>query len=254
MLTQLPVDIQEKIYNNLHVNDRVKFLMSMPKGHKLCVKPSYDEKKLSILAKAIDQKKLIKLSKPITNFLAQYDPKDATLMKMAEVLPEIKSIPFNRAKKSIATKIKDGSFSYEDIRYLPDDFSDIKVEVFQVQSAIAQCKISTFTTLINIERVNVWVKTSLQFKVGLFNYGNRELLEYMQNEYNDRHDWDLNGHFASLIVSSPILFSSSVAWNLLLEFITFSLEQLNSVWLSLIENMYIESSIVVDSKMQENKS
>jgi hypothetical protein len=76
----------------------------------------------------------------------------------------------------------------------------------------------------------------------------------MQNEYNDRHDWDLNGHFASLIVSSPILFSSSVAWNLLLEFITFSLEQLNSVWLSLIENMYIESSIVVDSKIQENKS
>ena len=253
MLTQLPVDIQEKIYNKLHVNDRVKFLMSMPKGHQLCVKPSYDEKKLSILAKAIEQKRLIILSKPIKNFLAQYDPKDATLMKMAEVLPEIKSIPFNITKKSVATKIKDGSFSYEDIRYLPDDFYDLAVDAYPIQSAIAQCKISTFTTLINIERVNVWVKTSLQFKLGLFNYGNRELLEYMQKEYHDRHDWDLSGYFASLLVSSPTLFSSSVSWNLLLEFIPFSLEQLNSVWLSLIENMYIEASIVVDTKIQENK-
>lgn len=82
MITQLPVEIQEIIYNKLHVKDRVMLLASKKFDFK--PKPKANEKKLGVLSKAIAKRKVTKLSEPITRFIGSCSSSDPTIQEMSK--------------------------------------------------------------------------------------------------------------------------------------------------------------------------
>jgi hypothetical protein len=250
MITQLPTEVQELIYNKLHVNDRVKLLMSIPRNHKIRIKLQSTERKLSILAKAINKRKLSKLSIPIVSFLAKCDPMDATLIEMSQFIPEVATIShYNSSHKSPAEKIKEGSITKEEIECLPV-FSIISSEPADIYNAIYNCNVDTFKRLIETEHIYIWATTSFSFMFNLFNYANTELVTYLHNEGANTFEWDWRA-VAEYIKSSPSILHCKDSLKLVLQFLPYSVDDLNEIWLNMMENMDIDAAVEIENKIQE---
>lgn len=92
MFLKLPLDIQDKIYKSLSVQDRVKLNMALPKESKTRYKSLNKEKQLGLITKVIKKRKIEKVSYKMKCFLAEVESEDPTLKDISEILPIVKEI------------------------------------------------------------------------------------------------------------------------------------------------------------------
>lgn len=92
MFLKLPLDIQDKIYKSLSVQDRVKLNMALPKENKSRYKCIKEEKKLGLISKVLKKRKVKKISNIIRIFLSDIDETDPTLTELSEEYPIINNL------------------------------------------------------------------------------------------------------------------------------------------------------------------
>ena len=105
MLVDLPHDVHESIFNNMHVKDRSKFLMSLPKHIRSL--PAFAashvkqrEKKLGGLCGAIKKKYVTRITDKIVQFLATCQADDPTVLEIVSSFPGLKVQLDNRTRQA----------------------------------------------------------------------------------------------------------------------------------------------------------
>ncbi len=101
-LADLPSELQDNVCDALHVADRARLAMALPKACAAllkCTKNKRYERALGVLASAIRKKRVTKLSFMTRRHINRYvDPKDPTLAEMALHVPEVACMAEPRIK------------------------------------------------------------------------------------------------------------------------------------------------------------
>lgn len=90
-----PKNVQEKIYESLHVNDRVRLNIVLPRNNKMNITTntnSSKDRKLGVLVKCLKNKKINQLSQPMMWFLKTVNENDPTTKDIIELFPDTKNI------------------------------------------------------------------------------------------------------------------------------------------------------------------
>lgn len=239
MIQNLPTEIQEIIYKKLHVRDRIRLLSVIPNDTRNKMKTfcKYKEKRLGVLSKAIEKKKVKKISFQIMEFIKSCEANDPTLKAISEVFPEIGTI--EQTKKSIFQKIQDGTLSDEDY-----------VDPKEYEYIIYKCPPSIWTILWNKENVKEWMTryNGRSFLFNLFNYGNKALIEFLKNDDNYPWPWTETRDY---ILKNPNIMLRKNVREILLEYFTFSKAELTSIWEYAISEMDIDSSLDIDNEIMK---
>lgn len=107
MFTELPLDIQERVFHALKVSDRARLCMSIPKSCAARLQRTgkqVAEKRLGVLAKAIRKKKLTTLTRTIRAFLKDnVNQDDPTVAEMARDIPEVVRVVVGGVKAKLET-------------------------------------------------------------------------------------------------------------------------------------------------------
>jgi hypothetical protein len=120
MLLELPFDVQQAVLKHLHVKDRAKLTMALPKDLRTRIggcKNSATERRLGLLSKAVAKKHVRKLTPAIERFLKLHcEGSDPTIKEMARAIPEVEQVMANTLLGDpLAQKIHDGTVTEADI-------------------------------------------------------------------------------------------------------------------------------------------
>jgi hypothetical protein len=251
MITTLPVEIQQTIYDKLNVKDRTILEIALGKNKAIQTKPKYKEKKLCIIAKAIEKKKITKISRPIKDFLKTCDPSDPTIIEITNVFPEV---PMSPSFETLNHKIIHGQVKLEDLKDIPDinkntyNYGD---DVWVFKSSIFMAHIDSFMVLMQHPAILIWLSlnSTIVFS-NLFNYVNERVLEYIFAEGSEILGWDLEYLSTCIKLNKPMFYTRSVR-RLIMRFISLSHEDYQTLWVDLLERMDIEGIEDVEEKMKE---
>lgn len=249
----LPSEIQELVYRKLHVTDRVKLSMALPRNTKVQVKPRVAEKKLGVLAKAVKRRRIASLSDAMKCFITTCDPTDPTITEMTEVFPETRLLAEQQSTvfQTVAEKIKSG-----DIASLAGLTDEKLLEDVKIQVEIYKSNPITFQELMNIRIFKEWiVEWQYQVYSNLYNYANSDLLDFIHDYSCNLYDWDVAALKASVrrtyynpAVKASSMFSRTPCRDLLLKHIPYTAEELESLWLACMERMDIDAAQDIDAQ------
>ena len=256
MITTLPIEIQQDIYNKLNVKERIHFEIALGKNKPIQTKQKDKEKKLGILAKAIEKNKITKISRPIKEFLKTCDPSDPTIQEITHVFPEVPTFykELSLSFETINQKIINGRITLQELNDIPDinkNTYNIGDDIWMFKSSIFMSHIDSFMILIQHPAILIWFKlnSTIVFS-NLFNYRNERVLEYIFSDGAELLGWDLE-YLSDFIKSNNILFYTRSIRLLILRFIQLSNEEYQALWIDLLEKMDIEGIEDVETKMKE---
>lgn len=253
MITDLPAELQECIYNKLCVKDRVMFKMAMPKSSRIMFKSPSKEKRLGVLVKSIQKKKLASLTKPIKQFLKTCDRHDPTIEAIADVLPEartIHAVKDMRPNDDIVGLISEGIVTAKDLERQEEDLRClIQNSDWELKKALLVCKPSTFDVLVSTPGplrehiISTWDIFSL------LNYENGELIEHIKangqalgmnvQAFIDRF-FVHNIHHDYFVLCTRLV-------KMALKHLPLSEEHLDMIWLKNLEAMNMEIIDAIDT-------
>ena len=258
MMIDLPVELQQLIYNKLPVWDRVRMKMVLPKPQskeqskqQLQWKNPDTERKLGILAGAIQKKRIVKLSDPMKKFIvASVDKEDPTLTEMAQHIPEVAHLLHRpQAARTIEDFIKDN-----DIEALKDvPASAFKEVMYHNPMIMYTVPPATFQGLMTLQGFREWFSTEFPriFYFNIYNYGNTALIDYLHQEGQSSHGLDM--HAARQYLRGYILQYSSCLMTrrdirrVLLKELDFDRKDLEHLWEVRMNEMDIDGAQDVDA-------
>lgn len=187
MIQNLPPDIQQLIYNNTHVDDRLNYWLALPKSSRdhMQKKCSTKEKTLSILHKSVKKNRVSALSEKMKDFLRTCDPLDPTIQSTrlfkefasAEIKPVctphlIVSSPI------LLEKIKNGTLTREEAVAIIDDDFDM---FWTLQRTIYIAHENSFQMLFehNSEYKRTILQNQFTIIFNMVNYNNDTLLRHL---------------------------------------------------------------------------
>ncbi len=99
----LPKNVQEKVFEGLHVNDRVRFNIALPRHQKFKETThtnNIKDKKLGVLVKSLKTRKVTTLSPAIMCFLSTVSKDDPTIKDICDMFPETNHVFDSKSKYS----------------------------------------------------------------------------------------------------------------------------------------------------------
>jgi len=246
MLTELPVEIQERVYNGLHVRDRIKLLMALPKAcvRRIRVRPHHNEKKLGVLAKAVEKRRVERLSSTMVAFLKEECVEgDPTIGEIGKVFPELLD---DDGTDDIAGRIRNGTLTAKDLEGLVDKMYR---GLGAVRAAVYQCTPAVFDVLYGSEEVRAWMQMfgGQCFIFNLFNYMNPTLIEYLRSaEMVDGFVWPWDLAYKN-IMECRHTWVVPATRKLILEQVPWTTEQLDEIWKNMMEDMNIDAATEVEA-------
>lgn len=212
MIADLPHEVQDLIFRKLHVKDRAKLLMALPKSaipFRKTDQHKCKEKHLGILSNAIRKRHLAtdKMAQRVKDFLVN------TCESEDPTLEEVKS-QLQFAKVDISSDYDLREMLYKST---PKEFTD--------------------TISKNPEYEKYIFENELNFIIGVLIYGNEPLFMYLL----DRKGCTLTKSYIASAVTDIYHTTSRAAVNILLKHIPFSKEQLESLAKKAIEKLEFET-------------
>lgn len=242
----LPVELQECIYMRLHVRDRVMFRIAMPKDTKIRYNPPFEERKLGILAKSIQKRKIPELSTSMKSYLRTVNPCDPTLDEIAEVFP---NVVVNVTAKSFEDLIHDGTVTEEDVRALLPENLAVRLQTdWVLKESVYKCKPHVFEILIIHPDIRHFVD-NYDFLFCILNYANEELIIHLK-QHSGRLGFDVPSFERSLIAyiisyRYNTIFTSQFAI-LAIRHLPFTRQELERMWIRCLENMNMDAVEMID--------
>ena len=255
MITSIPIELQEQIYHLLHVNDRAKLLMALPKDTVQKVKSKnakYIEKKLGIITRALKTKKLDKLTPTLHDFFCRCNQNDITFNDIIQDYPELKLKTTNTTKttKTLAEKIIDGTVVIEDFTHIDENSYPSN---WDLKSAIYKCSPRVFDIALAHEPTRKYFddnKKSLFFNI-LVNCSNEPLINHVIANWSQ--------DFASYIQTEVfddlyrLTEGNTNQLALVLKHTNFSRGQLDSLWLMYLGKANVDCVCLIENYIKENQ-
>jgi len=249
--TQLLPELQDIIYNKLHVRDRINLISALPKKHVIKVKYPYDEKKLGVLAKAIHLGKVEKLSEPMKFFLRNCSSSDPTIHEICQAFPELKTYystitPY----RSIHEKVMDGDVTMDDLQCAPDLNTHDEVSN-RFAKTIYKSPLVSFRIIMNYTPIMTWMKeNSFDVYFNLYNFNNVNVLRYIHDEGHYLLEWNIEA-LKEQIKGMSALFYITSSRKLLFEFLSITRDEYKKLWKVLLDNLLVDGVLEVEQKMKE---
>jgi hypothetical protein len=237
---QLPNDLQDSIYQCLTVDDRVRLRCALPPdARKRVPKPQRNEKRLGVLLKAIRKRRIVRLSRPATEFLRiQCARDDPTVAEIERTFPEITASLDRGSKTTLHDKLKDGSLLPADLASIEDD-GDINVGL---------CHPASFDVLIGDER---FARLASANKVSsIIIYGNTKLLEHLATALPGMYTAGMAHAHAYTVTYGTMWGQDSAA--ILLRHVAYSREELDGLWTKAMDDMEVEVAETIDAWIRQN--
>lgn len=95
MLLQLPLDVQERVYRMLPVDDRARLVAALPKGEPLRARAlptgasRRAERTLGVIHRAVRKRRVMRMSTRMKDFLASVPLDDPTMFDIAASFPDV---------------------------------------------------------------------------------------------------------------------------------------------------------------------
>lgn len=247
MFTELPRGVQEKIFDSLHVKDRAKLNMALPKPLKFTktIKTSKDvDKKLGVIANAFKKNRIKRVNGQLKSFLLKINEDDPTIQDIVQQFPELKPLYKTKTSSSIIEQIRENNI--QDL----DDITNEELNDEIYTTIVKHANVATFQALHDHKKTKAFIQLKCidtpHFCLDLIFYSNTNLLEYMLSHepYNMNKDKVLK-----YIVSMDLLKLLLMSFNreVFLKYFDVSKDLLENVYVNFIEEMNIEAAIAIDN-------
>lgn len=240
MFLNLPVEVQQTVFDSLDVKDRTKLNMALPKEGKMKHVSSEKEKKLGILYRAITKKTLTHLTPTIKGFLRTCDVNDVTLKAIAAEFPEERIIQGNDG--TLLKKIRDGTATSDDFEFAHEYRS------FDLLNALCESTPTMFDiAMSNTRSHKVIMDGKLSVVFNMFNWGNEELIAHiLSKNYLPKSAWD---YFDDVDVA--FLLDRKIVRDLILKYRTFTQERLRGLYEGVLGAMDVEAALDIEKVMMQ---
>lgn len=248
MLTEIPLEINELISKRLHVCDRAKMFMALPKNIAASIPkpPASKEKQLASIYNAVIRKrKITKLSHPMKKFLESYDPSDPTVVSIYKEL----GVSSKMTLMDVAEHIENDTLNADHLKnftFKPEEFHHTHGRFL---TSIYKTTPDTFQMLMTmLPEFKTFMQDvmprSLMFNV--FNYGNEALFLHLRDSVEYQFDMpDLLQYVAAQSLSIQTMWScGSDTRSMFLKYLRpyYNKEALEEKWLMLMESMDIDAA------------
>lgn len=267
-MQNMPPEIHQLIYERLNVIDRVNFYIALPKHKRIHLRRecTYKEKQLHVVTKAIQKKRVSKLTRPMKEFLSTCRDTDPTVDIVKEAFPgEVKFhtplntydyTPLITPLEAFIYRIENGVVTKEDL----DEFLTLENISYSdnLKSALSQVKPSMFDFIhgnSSAFREHVAKNNGLNYICNAIWRGPNggTLLEHiLQDKQKAAFEYDI--HFDLILPAlkalSPTDLSIRYIYMNLIKIIPFSKEELELLWVFCVENMLIEAACAFEKAIK----
>ena len=258
MLTQLPTELQQAIYDKLPAHDRVRLYMALPKASRTALQRNVTkDKRLHAIANGIHKKRIARLSPKMKEFLLTCQPDDPTISPVIAAFPNEVSWPTTDGPtketegQMIVRKIKDGTITVVDLQQVTPEI----IECFELPRLIARVPPSTLDIVLRHcpALKDIVIKdNAVIFAMSLVWEGANGLENLKWLEANAL-DLGLNIQETKRILKSDTMyatFSWSFRYETILTFLEYTREELEGLWTRCIEHMHVEAAWHIDQKLK----
>ena len=243
---QLPIELQQIIFDNLEARDRAKLYSALPKQSRNALKKhsSYHERTLSCIARAIKKNRLDTVSENIHMFLKSCYKQDPTCEPIIAKFPNIvmKCKVDNIVPKTLGEKLGDGTITIDEAKSLIGEYFrklDNKTKIF---------------SNLHIDSFEILWENSIEFKKYCLNpndcylvylaiYGNIKVIKKVldhREKYGITPD-RLTQFKGYAIIHSSIWLNTSIM-DLLLSIFSYSKAELLVIYNTLMKYLYIDGA------------
>ena len=265
MLTDLPLNVQQMIYNKLPAADRARFCIAVPREVRNQLKRKYtsDERKLNGLSRAIEKRKVRRLSLKMRDFLRTCNADDPTCEPIVAAFPDVKEImipvtdPFAKkpnVTKSVLSKMLDGSIVAADLKDFTTEFIQETSE-FELSEVLSKLSVSVFefmwenSLVFHEYMVFKFTNNNWSFILNCIIWSNVVLAEHILAN-SEKYRVNREGLNVNICEWTT---RDTIAWNYQPEFLLrhfpYSREALESIWERLMDDMSVDSASVVDKRL-----
>lgn len=277
MLCDLPIGVQQLIYDQLHVCDRVRMFMAVPRHVRKALKCESiaKEKKLFVVSRAIAQKRVTKLSYAMKEFLMTCRDTDPTLDPIKIMFPGQVHFKVTTSTLSqlspldeLKNKIKNGTVTISNLKHLTFDvvrnMHTYNTKFTQLFQALTSCSVSVFEFIyFNNEPFREYVQGSGSGSGSEYEYvrnllwkgeAGANLLQHLLDNAIE-YKIDTATMMTKLVeYSIPQHGIITCMWNCcyknILRFCPLSFDDLETIWLYCIEHMWIDAAYEVGNTLQ----
>lgn len=264
MLTNLPLEVQQMIYNKLPAADRARFCMAVPREVRTQLKRKYTfhERKLHGLSKAIEKQKVRRLSVNMRDFLRTCNADDPTCASIVAAFPDVKELmipvtdPFARKQtvtKSVLSKMLDGSVTVADLKELTIDYIQ-EISEFQLNEVFCRLTVSVFEFMwekSSVFRENIALRLTANCKIYIVSciiWDNLVLVEHIIAN-NEKYMVDRERLMADICEWTTTHLTAWKHPEFLLRTFPYTREAIETVWERLMDEMSVDSATVVEKHL-----